>query len=70
MLQIKSFLLQLVFPVRVMKLMGANVLFATNAAGGLNPSYNTGDLMIFKDHVNLPGLCGLNPLLGPNDDRY
>ena len=61
---------QVVFPVRVMKAMGVEILIATNAAGGLNENYNVGDLMIFKDHINLPGLTGNNPLLGPNDERW
>lgn len=60
---------KLVFPVRVMKLMGVDTLIATNAAGGLNETYHEGDMVILKDHINLPGLCGLNPLMGPNDDR-
>lgn len=57
-------------PVRVMKLVGVTHLIATNAAGGLNPTYQVGDIMIMKDHVNLMGFAGNNPLQGPNDDRY
>ena len=60
---------QVVFPVRVMKLLGVEILIATNAAGGLNPDYRVGDLMIMKDHITLPGLSGMNPLMGPNDER-
>ncbi|KAL9049349.1 MAG: hypothetical protein Q9162_007264 [Coniocarpon cinnabarinum] len=41
----------------------------TNAAGGLNPDYNVGDIMLLSDHLNLAGLSGSHPLLGPNDDR-
>jgi len=57
-------------PVRVMKLMGIEILIATNAAGGLNPDYNVGDVMILKDHVNFPGFAGHHALTGPNDDRF
>lgn len=59
---------RVVFPIRVMQRMGVKVLFITNAAGGLDPSYKAGDLMLIKDHLNLPGLTGNNPLLGPNND--
>lgn len=52
-----------------MYLIGVRTLFVTNAAGGINPNYNVGDIMIIKDHLNLPGFSGLNPLVGPNDDR-
>ena len=52
-----------------MRLMGVETLIATNAAGGLNPDYEVGDVMIMKDHINLPGLCGSNPLIGTNDDK-
>ncbi|XP_033727805.1 purine nucleoside phosphorylase-like [Pecten maximus] len=57
-------------PIRVMKLMGVRTLFVTNAAGGLNQSYEIGDLMIIKDHVNMPGFAGMNPLRGQNDERF
>ncbi|XP_078038771.1 purine nucleoside phosphorylase [Augochlora pura] len=57
-------------PVRVMKLVGVTHLIATNAAGGLNPTYNVGDIMMVKDHVNMMGFAGNNPLQGPNDDRF
>ncbi|KPI97399.1 PREDICTED: purine nucleoside phosphorylase isoform X1 [Papilio xuthus] len=57
-------------PVRVMKLIGVKTLIATNAAGGLNPNYKIGDLMIMKDHINMMGFAGNNPLLGPNDERF
>ncbi len=56
-------------PVRVMKLLGVDTLVVTNAAGGLNSTYNRGDLMIVKDHVNLAGMTGANPLMGDNEDR-
>uniref|UniRef100_A0A8C5Q3G6 Purine nucleoside phosphorylase n=1 Tax=Leptobrachium leishanense TaxID=445787 RepID=A0A8C5Q3G6_9ANUR len=57
-------------PIRVFKLMGVKVLVVTNAAGSLCESYKTGDLMIIKDHINMPGLASLSPLTGPNDDRF
>lgn len=57
-------------PVRVMKLMGIKILIVTNAAGGINPGFNVGDLMIIKDHINIPGFAGNNPLNGPNDERW
>ena len=56
-------------PVRVMKLIGIEVLIVSNAAGGLNPAYKTGDIMILKDHINIPGFSGLSVLRGPNDTR-
>lgn len=57
-------------PIRVMKLTGVTHLIATNAAGGLNPKYNVGDIVIVKDHINMMGLSGNNPLQGPNDARF
>lgn len=57
------------FPIRVMQLLGIQTLVVTNAAGGLNQSFNQGDLMIIKDHINFTGLVGNNPLMGANDNR-
>ena len=58
-------------PVRVMKMLGVKVIIVTNAAGGLNPDYNNmGDIMIMKDHINLAGMTGANPLIGENEERY
>ncbi|CAD6234069.1 GSCOCG00007521001-RA-CDS [Cotesia congregata] len=57
-------------PVRVMKLIGVTHLIATNAAGGLNPNYKVGDIMLVQDHLNIMGFAGNNPLQGPNDDSY
>ncbi|MCD1260729.1 purine-nucleoside phosphorylase [Paenibacillus athensensis] len=53
------------FPVRVMKELGVATLIVTNAAGGINTSYNVGDLMVISDHLNM---TFRNPLIGPNDN--
>lgn len=54
-------------PIRVLRLLGVETLILTNAAGGLNQSFHTGDLMVIADHINLLGMAGTNPLRGPND---
>lgn len=60
---------QLTMPVRVMRRLDISTIILTNAAGGLNPDFQAGDLMLIRDHINLPGLAGRNPLRGPNDDE-
>ena len=57
---------EVVFPVRVMSLLGVKYLFICSAAGGLNPLFDTGDIMVITDHINL---TGRNPLVGPNIDE-
>jgi purine-nucleoside phosphorylase len=59
---------QITLPVRVMHRLGINTLIVTNAAGGINASFSPGDIMLIRDHINLPGMAGRNPLRGPNDD--
>ncbi|HKG12225.1 MAG TPA: purine-nucleoside phosphorylase [Pyrinomonadaceae bacterium] len=58
---------EVTFPVRVLALAGASSLVLTNAAGGLNNSFEQGALVLISDHLNL---MGTNPLLGPNDARF
>ncbi|XP_033897672.3 purine nucleoside phosphorylase 6 [Acipenser ruthenus] len=58
------------FPVRVFHLLGVQTLIVTNAAGGLNQDYKVGDIMFIKDHLNIPGMAGLNPLGGLNEERF
>ena len=55
-----------VLPARLMKMMGAKILFLTNASGGINPAFHAGSLMLIRDHISL---FAPNPLIGPNIDE-
>jgi purine-nucleoside phosphorylase len=61
---------EITFPVRVMQVLGIEMLIVTNAAGALNSEFRAGDVMLIKDHINLIGMAGLNPLRGPNLDQF
>lgn len=57
----------LAIPIRTMKLLGVETVFLSNAAGGMNPEYKVGDVMLITDHINI---MGTNPLMGQNDDFF
>jgi purine-nucleoside phosphorylase len=59
---------QVTLPIRVMQLLGFEGVILTNAAGGINPAYGPGDVMLITDHVNFMGMAGWSPLRGPNDE--
>ena len=54
---------------RVFDAMGVKVAIMTNACGGLGEKTKEGDLILLMDHINLPGTCGQNPLIGLNDEK-
>src|SRR6185312_8098390 len=56
---------EVVFPIRVFKFLGIKTLVISNAAGGINPAFKVGDLMIIRDHISM---LTINPLLGKNED--
>jgi len=60
---------QVTLPVRVMQRLGIGSMIVTNAAGGVHPDFQPGDVMLITDQLNLMGMSGLNPLMGPNLDE-
>jgi purine-nucleoside phosphorylase len=60
---------EVTLPIRVMQRLGIDTLIVTNAAGGVNPEFIPGDVMLITDHLNLLGMTGQNPLMGPNYDE-
>jgi purine-nucleoside phosphorylase len=61
---------QVTLPIRIMQRLGIEAVIVTNAAGGVNPDFAPGDVMLITDHLNLMGMTGLNPLIGPNLDEF
>lgn len=60
---------QITLPVRVMQRLGLEIMIVTNAAGGVSPDFTPGDVMLITDNLNLMGMTGMNPLIGPNLDE-
>jgi purine-nucleoside phosphorylase len=60
---------QVTLPIRIMQRLGIEMLFVTNAAGGVHPDFAPGDVMLITDNLNLIGMTGANPLFGPNLDE-
>ena len=60
---------QITLPVRVMLRLGLEMMIVTNAAGGINPEFEPGDVMLINDNLNFVGMAGANPLMGPNIDE-
>jgi purine-nucleoside phosphorylase len=60
---------EVTLPVRMMQRLGLQILIVTNAAGGVNPDFQPGDVMLITDHLNFLGMMGSNPLMGPNYDE-
>jgi purine-nucleoside phosphorylase len=58
---------QVTLPIRVFRTLGVATLILTNAAGGVNPQFKAGEVMLITDHINLIGMAGQNPLRGPHD---
>ena len=61
---------EITFPVRVMHLLGVEKLIVTNASGGINQRFAETDFMLIDDHINMLGMCGHDPLRGPNIDSF
>ncbi len=61
---------QVTLPVRVMQRLGIEILIVTNAAGAIDPDFAPGDVMLITDNLNLSGMTGLNPLIGPNLEEF
>jgi purine-nucleoside phosphorylase len=61
---------EVTLPVRVMKRLGVEFLILTNAAGGIHPDFNPGDVMLITDHIAMVAMAGMNPLRGPNLDEF
>jgi purine-nucleoside phosphorylase len=61
---------QVTLPVRVMQRLEIKILIVTNAAGAIHPDFIPGDVMLITDNLNLAGMSGLNPLIGPNLDEF